>query len=310
MDNILNRKPNYYPRSPGVSVWRMWQLMRPRHWVKSGFVLVGVLFANAWLQPDFARKAILAAVAFSLISSGTYIINDLFDRKYDANHPQKKSRPLVSGQVSIGAAIALLLTLSLTGLLLGYSVSAKVLIILALYMLLNLAYSMRLKHVVILDVFIIAAGFMLRILAGTVGLDIAPSQWLLICGLMLALFLGFTKRRAELYALNGNGSMHRKVLNLYQPVLLDKMIVVTATSVILTYSLYTMSAETVQYHHTRSLIYTVPFVMYGIFRYLHSLHGQSTGGDPATEIFRDPHILFAIAGWLLVTVWLIAGHAR
>jgi 4-hydroxybenzoate polyprenyltransferase len=310
MDSIVNRKQSYYPLSQAVTISRMLQLMRPRHWVKNGFVLVGALFANAWLQPEIAWKAVLAAVAFSLISSGAYIINDLFDRKYDANHPRKKSRPLVSGQVSVGAAIALQLTLSLIGLVLGYSVSAKVLIILALYLLLNLAYSMRLKHVVILDVFIIAAGFMLRILAGTVGIGIAPSQWLLICGLMIALFLGFSKRRAELYAVNENGSTHRRVLGLYQPVLLDKMIVVTATCVILTYSLYTMSAETIQYHHTGSLIYTVPFVMYGIFRYLHSLHGQSTGGDPATEIFRDPHLLFAIVGWLLVTLWLIAGHAK
>ena len=310
MDNTLNREQNYYPRSLAVTVRGMLQLMRPGHWVKNGFVLVGVLFANAWLQPEIARKAVLAAVAFSLISSSAYIINDLFDRKYDASHPRKKSRPLVSGQVSVGAAIALQLTLSLIGLALGYSVSAKILIILALYLLLNLAYSMRLKHAVILDVFIIAAGFMLRILAGTVGIGIAPSQWLLICGLMIALFLGFSKRRAELYILNGNGSTHRKVLGLYQPVLLDKMIVITATCVILTYSLYTMSTETIQHHHTASLIYTVPFVMYGIFRYLHSLHGQSTGGDPATEIFRDPHILFAIVGWLSVTLWLIAGHAK
>ena len=151
---------------------------------------------------------------------------------------------------------------------------------------------------------------MLRILAGTVGIGIAPSQWLLICGLMMALFLGFTKRRAELYALNENGSMHRKVLSVYQPVVLDNMIVVTATCVVLTYSLYTMSPETLQYHHTKSLIYTVPFVMYGIFRYLYSLHRQTAGGDPAVEIFRDPHILLAIVGWLLVTLWLIAGQAK
>lgn len=310
MDTIANARQAYHPLSLVLTIYRMLGLMRPRHWVKNGFVLVGALFANVWLQPEIAKKVVLATAAFSLISSAAYIINDLFDRKYDVNHPRKKSRPLASGQVSVGAAIVLQITLSLAGLALGYSVSAKVLIILALYLLLNLAYSMRLKHVVILDVFIIAAGFMLRILAGTVGIGIAPSQWLLICGLMIALFLGFTKRRAELYALNENGSTHRKVLSVYQPVLLDNMIVVTATCVVLTYSLYTMSPETIQYHHTKSLIYTVPFVMYGIFRYLYSLHRQSAGGDPAVEIFRDFHILFAIVGWLLVTVWLIAGHAN
>jgi 4-hydroxybenzoate polyprenyltransferase len=310
MDNTVNGRQTHYPVSVAASLYRMLRLMRPRHWVKNGFVLVGVLFANAWLQPETAKKAVVATAAFSLISSAAYIINDLFDRKYDVNHPRKKDRPLASGQVSVGAAIVLQLTLSLAGLVLGYSVSAKVLIILALYLLLNLAYSMKLKHVVILDVFIIAAGFMLRILAGTVGIGIAPSQWLLICGLMMALFLGFTKRRAELYALNENGSTHRKVLSVYHPVVLDNMIVVTATCVVLTYSLYTMSPETLQYHHTKSLIYTVPFVMYGIFRYLYSLHRQTAGGDPSVEIFRDPHILLAIVGWLLVTLWLISGHAK
>ena len=163
-----------------------------------------------------------------------------------------------------------------------------------------------LKHIVILDVFIIASGFMLRILAGTVGVAIAPSQWLLLCGLMMALFLGFAKRRAELYALNGNGPSPRRVLSHYQPVLLDNMIVVTATCVILTYSLYTMNPATIQVHHTESLIYTVPFVIYGIFRYIYSLHQQTVGSDPALQIFRDPHLLLAIVGWLVVTLWLIS----
>jgi 4-hydroxybenzoate polyprenyltransferase len=169
----------------------------------------------------------------------------------------------------------------------------------------NIAYSLHLKHVVILDVFIIAAGFMLRILAGTTGVGIAPSQWLLLCGLMMALFLGFAKRRAELYAMTDDGPSHRRVLGHYTPVLLDKMIVVTATCVILTYSLYTMSPATIQFHHTESLIFTVPFVIYGIFRYIYSLHQKTAGSDPALQIFSDPHLLLSIIGWLLVTLWLI-----
>jgi 4-hydroxybenzoate polyprenyltransferase len=188
---------------------------------------------------------------------------------------------------------------------LGGMVSRAVIIILLIYVLVNIAYSVHLKHVVILDVFIIASGFMLRILAGTIGVGIAPSQWLLLCGLMMALFLGFAKRRAELYALSDEGPTHRRVLGHYQPVLLDNMIVVTATCVILTYSLYTMSPATIQVHHTESLIYTVPFVIYGIFRYIYSLHRQNAGGDPALQIFRDPHLLAAIVGWLVVTLWLL-----
>jgi len=240
-----------------------------------------------------------------MIASAVYSINDLLDKKSDLNHPRKKHRPLAAGRVSNTAAVALLIVLVIGGLLIGFFASGKVLGLLAIYLLANIAYSMRLKHIVILDVFIIASGFMLRILAGTEGVGIAPSQWLLLCGLMMALFLGFAKRRAELYALT-DGPSPRKVLSHYQPVLLDNMIVITATCVILTYSLYTMSEATIRFHHTESLIYTVPFVIYGIFRYIYSLHQQTVGSDPALQIFRDPHLLLAIAGWLIVTLWLIS----
>lgn len=280
--------------------------MRPRQWVKSVFVFTGILFANAWRQPQLRWHVSLTAIAFSLTASGVYIINDLLDKESDLNHPSKKHRPLAAGVVSAGAAISLSVVLLIGALLLGLFVSAKVLGILSLYLLANIAYSLRLKNVVILDVFIIASGFMLRILSGTAGVGIAPSQWLLLCGLMMALFLGFAKRRAELYTLTGDGPSPRKVLSNYQPVLLDKMIVVTATCVILTYSLYTMNPATIQFHHTESLIYTVPFVIYGIFRYIYSLHQQTVGSDPELQIFRDPHLLLAIAGWLIVTLWLIS----
>jgi 4-hydroxybenzoate polyprenyltransferase len=283
----------------------LWRLMRPRQWVKSCFVFTGILFANAWRQPLLRWHVLLTAIAFSLTASGVYIINDLLDKESDLNHPRKKHRPLAAGKVSPTTAVALLIVLVVAALALGFLVSGKVLAILSLYLLANIAYSIRLKHVVILDVFIIASGFMLRILAGTAGVGVAPSQWLLLCGLMMALFLGFAKRRAELYGLT-DGPSPRRVLSHYQPVLLDNMIVVTATCVILTYSLYTMSPATIQVHHTDSLIYTVPFVIYGIFRYIYSLHQQTVGSDPALQIFRDPHLLLAIAGWLIVTLWLIA----
>lgn len=269
---------------------------------------MGILFANAWRQPDMLRRALITTVAFSFIASGVYVLNDLLDRKDDLNHPTKKLRPLAAGRVSTTVAVGLLSVLLITGAGLGFLVSRAVLLILLTYVAINISYSLGLKQIVILDVFLIATGFMLRILAGTLGIGIAPSHWLLICGFMVALFLGFAKRRAELYALSGETSSHRRVLVHYQPVFLDKMIVVTAACVIMTYSLYTMSPVTVQTHHTESLIYTAPFVVYGIFRYIYSLHNQQAGTEPATEIFRDPHILFSITGWLLVTLWLISGH--
>jgi len=283
----------------------LWRLLRPRQWVKNGFVFIGALFANAWRQPHITSRVILTVVAFSLTASSVYIINDLIDRKEDAKHPLKRHRPLAAETVSRGIAVSFSTVLFLVALVLGLLVSKTVLLILLAYLVMNLAYSLRLKHIVILDVFIIAAGFMLRIFAGTFGIGIAPSQWLLLCGLMMALFLGFAKRRAELYAAGPDGPTHRKALDNYQAVLLDKMIVVTATCMILTYSLYTMSPATIQLHHTESLIYTVPFVMYGTFRYIYSLHQRTAGSDPALQIFRDPHLLVAICGWLIVTLWLI-----
>lgn len=268
-------------------------------------MFTGILFANAWRQPQMAQRVLTTAITFSLAASAVYIINDLLDIQEDLSHPGKKLRPLAANTVTSSAAIVIFIALVLAAFVPGYLVSFKVLVLLLIYVVINIAYSLHLKHVVILDVFIIAAGFMLRILAGTVGVGIAPSQWLLLCGMMMALFLGFAKRRAELYATMDDGPLQRKVLNHYQPVLLDHMIVVTATCVILTYSLYTMSPATIQAHHTESLQYTVPFVIYGIFRYIYSLHNRSAGGDPALQIFRDPHLLAAIVGWLLLTLWLI-----
>jgi 4-hydroxybenzoate polyprenyltransferase len=266
---------------------------------------MGVLFANVWRQPAMARQALLAAVAFSLTASAVYILNDLRDRDQDLTHPKKKLRPIAAGTISPTSATVVLILVGLIGLALGALVSIRVVVILLAYVVINVAYSLGLKHVVVLDVFAIAAGFMLRILAGTIGINIPPSQWLLLCGLMIALFLGFSKRRAELYA-SGDDKTHRRVLNNYNPVLLDKMIVITATCVILTYSLYTMNPVTIETHKTDALIYTVPFVMYGIFRYMYSLHNQRAGTEPAREIFRDPHVLLSIVGWLAVTLWLIS----
>jgi 4-hydroxybenzoate polyprenyltransferase len=284
----------------------LWRLLRPRQWVKNSFVLTGILFANAWRQPELVERVLLATASYCLAASGVYIVNDLIDRPHDLNHPRKKQRPLSANKVSVTAAVVVLIILWLAAFAIGFTVSRAVVTILLIYVVVNIAYSLHLKHVVILDVFIIASGFMLRILAGTIGVAIAPSQWLLLCGLMMALFLGFAKRRAELYALTEDSPTHRRVLGHYQPVLLDNMIVVTATCVIITYSLYTMSPATIQAHHTESLIYTVPFVIYGIFRYIYSLHKKNAGGDPALQIFRDPHLLVAIVGWLIVTLWLIA----
>lgn len=282
------------------------RLMRPHQWVKNAFVFIGLLFGHAWHDPNLVVQVVIAFVAFCLLSSAIYTINDIIDLDQDRNHPKKCKRPLAAGLISISAAFSLATLLGLLGLVLAYIASPTVLSILLGYALMNIAYSLWLKHVVILDVFIIATGFMLRILAGTLGVGIPPSQWLLLCGLMVTLFLGFTKRRAEIIALTDDKTAHRKVLEHYSPVLLDKMIGITAAGLIMSYSLYTMNPDTIRIHGTANLIYTVPFVMYGVFRYIYLLHHQSRGGDPSHDLVRDPHLFAVVGAWLIATILLIA----
>ena len=283
------------------------KLLRPYQWIKNGFVFVGLLFSHASNDAGLTSSVLLAACAFCLLSSCVYILNDIFDRKADQAHPAKRHRPLASGTVNTGQAIVLASVCGTTGLALGATVSAVVVAILLAYLALNLAYSAGLKNIVVLDVFIIASGFMLRIFAGTWGVNIAPSQWLLLCGLLLTIFLGFAKRRAELMRGDGESSgsiSQRPVLHDYSPALLDTLIAISAAGVIVSYSLYTVSPDTIALHHTDKLIYTLPFVLYGVFRYIYLLHRRG-GEDPAWTLLTDAHLLVVGTLWLAVTVWLI-----
>jgi 4-hydroxybenzoate polyprenyltransferase len=282
------------------------RLMRPYQWLKNAFVFTGLLFGHAWHDPQLVAQVIFVFISFCLVSSAIYTFNDIIDLEQDKQHPKKCRRPLACGSVTISTAVMLSGVLGSSGLVLVYLTAPKVLAILIGYMVMNIAYSLRFKHVVILDIFVIATGFMLRILAGTLGVGIPPSQWLLLCGLMVTLFLGFTKRRAEIIALTEDKTAHRKVLEHYSPVLLDKMIGITASGLIMSYSLYTMNPDTIRIHHTPNLIYTVPFVMYGVFRYIYLLHHQSRGGDPSHDLVRDPHLFVVVCAWLLTTILLIA----
>lgn len=279
--------------------------MRPGQWIKNALVFTGLLFGHAWSDTDLLIRVIAAAAGFSLVSSSIYVLNDLADRQADRHHPVKRHRPLAAGTVTPSAAMLLAALIVVSGLGLSYFASPMVLFLVLVYAVMNVAYSFSLKHVVLLDVFLISAGFMLRILAGTTGVGIPPSNWLLLCGIMVTLFLGFTKRRAELIALAGGSGSHRKVLDHYGPVLLDKLIGITAACSILTYSLYTADERTIRLHGTEHLIYTVPFVMYAIFRYVYLLHHKSRGGDPSRDLVRDPHILISVLGWLALLVWLV-----
>ncbi|MBI5900769.1 MAG: decaprenyl-phosphate phosphoribosyltransferase [Rhodocyclales bacterium] len=282
-------------------------LLRPHQWLKNGFVFVGLLFGHAWTDPAKLGQALAAFAAFCLLASAVYVMNDLLDREQDRRHPKKKHRPLAAGTLGPGAAMALGLACLGAGAIIAWAWAGSAPWIFFAYVALNVGYSLGLKHVVILDVFIIAAGFMLRLLAGTLGIGIAPSQWLLLCGLMLTLFLGFAKRRAELTALQADSAGHRRVLEHYTAPMLDQFIGIAAAGTVISYALYTVSAETVALHGTRALIATVPFVLYGMLRYLWKLHARGGGGDPAQELLRDPHLLAATAGWLALVILLLGG---
>ena len=293
-----------FPRL-SVQAWALLRLLRPQQILKSSFVFIGLLFARQWSDITLLGQVISAALAFSLVASGVYVLNDMLDCKYDRLHPDKRHRPLAARQVTLSAAGALLLVVWLLGFGLGLWVSVTLFMLLSLYALINVAYSLGLKHVVILDVFLLASGFVLRILAGTLGVGIPPSQWLLLTGTCVALFLGFAKRRAEILRLQQRSALHRRVLEDYNNTMLDKALVICASTIIMAYSLYTMSPETLYIHGSSDLIYTVPFVLYGVFRYLHLLHQGVRGGDPSSDVVADPHLLGTVILWLLTTVWII-----
>jgi 4-hydroxybenzoate polyprenyltransferase len=280
-------------------------LMRPHQWIKNGFVLVGLVFSHRW--DDLGVAAALAFCAFCAMASAVYIYNDLKDVESDRRHPTKCLRPIASGVVAPGAACVLLGALVLLALVLAAKVSPMALYLVSGYALLNVAYTHRLKKMVIVDVFTISLGFMLRLLVGTLGLGIKPSSWLLLCGLMVTLFLGFAKRRAELLGSSAaEGAPARAVLMAYQPQVLDQFLAVTAGATVLAYALYTLSPDTIALHHTDQLIYTLPFIVYGMFRYLFMLHNTGSGQDTARDLITDRHLLATIAGWVLTTVLTLA----
>jgi len=269
-------------------------LMRPHQWLKNSFVFAGVLFSHTWGNGPLVRNVGLAFAAFCAVSSFVYILNDWRDRASDALHPTKRRRPLASGAVSQPLALGLALGLLLLGLWLAWG-NRVLLLLLGLYIALNLAYSWKLKHVPVVDVSLIASGFMLRLLAGTVAVSIHPSRWLLLTGLFIALFLGFSKRKAETFY---EPEQQRAVLEHYPSALLDTYIAATMTATVITYGLYATSIEATQQHGQR-LVYTVPVVVFGMLRYAYQVH-RGRGEDVSRDLLRDPWIILAGLAWLAI----------
>jgi 4-hydroxybenzoate polyprenyltransferase len=280
--------------------------MRPAQWLKNGIVFAGLIFGGKLLEPTAVASATLAALAFCLMSSGFYLINDVRDRDADRLHPVKRLRPVPAGELEprSAATIGAILVMSAiaSSALLGWSL----LLVFLAYAGLMAAYNLGVKEIVILDVFAIATGFVLRAVAGAIAVDVSISPWLLVCTMLLALLIGFGKRRHELVALD-NARDHRRNLNVYDRPMLDQFVAVTAAGTLIAYAVYTFDSESAQYHHRMML--TIPIVAYGVFRYLFLLYRGGQGGAPETMLLTDRPLLASVATWAVVStfVFYVAG---
>ncbi len=282
--------------------------MRPRQWTKNLLVFAALLFAGKIGDVAADREALIAFVSFCILSGAVYFLNDSLDVERDRQHPVKCKRPIAAGRLPAWEGILVAGTLALLGLVVAYFVNTafSVFFFLAIaYILLTTAYSLWLKHVVILDVLVIALGYVLRAVAGAAAIEVEISPWLVICTLLLTLFLALAKRRGEIVQLEDGAADYRKILDEYSPGLLDQMIAVVTASTVVTYCLYTVDDRTIQVVGTPNLVYTVPLVIYGIFRYLYLMHEKKLGGNPDQLLIGDTPLLVTVALYTLAVGLLL-----
>ena len=284
--------------------------LRPGQWTKNLVVFAGLLFGRRLFDAAAAAEACAGVAIFCALSGVVYLLNDVADREADRQHPLKSTRPIASGELAPGLALATAAALAVFSLALAYWLRPAFALVALAYVLLQAAYSARLKHVVIIDVLTIAIGFVLRAVAGAVVIDVAISHWLLICTVLLALFLALSKRRHELTLLADDASGHRRILGEYSPYLLDQMIGVVTASTLIAYIFYTISPETVQNFQTEYLALTIPFPLYGIFRYLYLVHRKDGGGSPTEMLVTDRPLLACVALWAATVVLIVYGPTQ
>lgn len=284
------------------------QSLRPAQWAKNLFVLAPLVFGDLLLDATAASRALLALLAFCCGSSAVYLINDLRDREEDRQHPLKRLRPLAAGTLGVPTAVAAVVVLAGAALAGAFYLGLPFARILGAYLILNVLYTLWFKHMVILDVMSISLGFVLRVEAGAVATGVGVSRWLFLCTIFLALFLAFSKRRHEITLLAGAATGQRPVLDHYSPAFLDQMINVVTASAVVSYALYSVAPETVQKYHTENLVYTIPLVLYGIFRYLYLMYQRPGERNPTETILRDPPFLVNILLWGLAVLWIVYGR--
>ena len=281
------------------------ELLRVKQWVKNTFIFFPLLFAGQFFQQELLINTLITFFGFCLASSGLYILNDYLDREQDRFHPRKAQRPLAQGNFNPIVIKSLITIFILLGLLTCLLVGQRVFIAVLIYIALHLLYNTIMRKVVLLDVIFIAFGFLIRIGAGSLAANVSPSVWLLMCVFLLALFLGFTKRRYEISSLGEKASQHRSVLAHYNIYLLDQIIIICSTLAIVFYGLYTISEDIFRRLGSYHLAYSLVFVIYGIFRYLYLIHMHKKGDDPGEILATDSPLLINVLLWILFVSYIL-----
>jgi len=296
-------------------------MMRPHQWIKNLFIFPALIFSKNLFHPAYIFKSVAAFVLFCMLSGSVYIINDIMDVNEDRHHPQKKRRPIASGRINVGAAYFLHGALAAVSLSLCFALDLHFGLISAAYYALNLGYSFGLKRVVLVDVFIVSLGFVIRAVAGGLVIAVLISPWLIVCTMLLALFMVLAKRRHEIILMGDRANLlmelslaaedealasrFRHSLDEYNPYFLDQLIGVTTATTLVTYIMYTLSDDAIVKFGGTGLVYTVPFVIYGIFRYLYLIHLKKEGGNPARVMMSDRPLLINVLLWgITVVVYL------
>jgi 4-hydroxybenzoate polyprenyltransferase len=279
--------------------------LRPEQWTKNLLLFAGLVFGGRFLELGAIITALAGFAIFSALSGATYLLNDIWDREADRRHPLKQHRPIASGQLDIRTAVWSAAVLIACAIGAAWLLNPRLAAIAAAYVVLLFSYSTTLKHVVIVDVLAIAGGFVLRAVAGAVAVSVPIGSWLLECTTLLALFLALSKRRHELVILGEDASRHRPSLEHYSPYLLDQMIAVVTASTLIAYTVFATSVDTAQRLGTSRFAFTVPFVLYGIFRYLYLVHQRLGGGSPAETLLTDRPLLLCVALWAWTVILLM-----
>ena len=280
-------------------------LLRPAQWSKNAFVLAPLVFSQQLVDPQRLGAALWAFVVFCLASSSAYVLNDILDRERDGRHPLKSVRPLAAGRLGWRVAAWLSIGLGAMAVAAGAALGGSFLAVLGAFLLLQVFYSLLLKDVVVVDALAIATGFLLRAAAGVVAVEARMSAWLFLCTFLLALFLAFAKRRHEIAVLGAEATEHRGVLGRYTVGLLDQAITVMATTTVIAYIVYCMWPAVAEKLGTDHMYATVPFVVFGVFRYLFLVYGRAEGGNPASVLLADVPLQMGVASWLTVVLFLL-----